>query len=66
MSILNFSLLFTVVMTAIAVKETVDKLRKERDFDALTQVLNRRSFRSMPRSGWMIRGSTPWPCWPAI
>ncbi|AIJ46396.1 diguanylate cyclase [Comamonas testosteroni TK102] len=43
-SILNFSLLFTVVMTAIAVKETVDKLRKERDFDALTQVLNRRSF----------------------
>jgi diguanylate cyclase (GGDEF)-like protein len=44
LSILNFSLLFTVVMTAIAVKETVVKLRMERDFDALTQILNRRSF----------------------
>lgn len=44
LSILNFSLLFTVVMAAIAVKETVGKLRKERDIDALTQILNRRSF----------------------
>jgi len=44
LSILNFSLLFTVVMTAIAVKETVVKLHMERDFDALTQILNRRSF----------------------
>lgn len=43
-STLNFSLLFTVVMSAIAVKETVGKLRKERDLDALTQLLNRRSF----------------------
>lgn len=43
-SVLGFSFLFTVVMTAIAVKETVDKLRKERDFDALTKLLNRRSF----------------------
>ncbi|WEE79728.1 sensor domain-containing diguanylate cyclase [Comamonas testosteroni] len=44
LSILNFALLFTVLMSAIAVKETVGKLRKERDFDALTQILNRRSF----------------------
>lgn len=43
-SILNFALLFSLVMTAIAAKETVDKLRRERDFDALTQLLNRRSF----------------------
>lgn len=44
LSILNFALLFTVVMTAIAVKETVVQLRIERDLDALTQLLNRRSF----------------------
>ncbi|MCO8250262.1 GGDEF domain-containing protein [Comamonas thiooxydans] len=43
-SILNFALLFSLVMTAIAAKETVDKLRRERDLDALTQLLNRRSF----------------------
>ncbi|WP_427773175.1 diguanylate cyclase domain-containing protein [Comamonas thiooxydans] len=43
-SILNFALLFSFVMTAIAAKETVDKLRRERDLDALTQLLNRRSF----------------------
>jgi diguanylate cyclase (GGDEF)-like protein len=43
-SILNFALLFSLVMTAIAAKETVDKLRRERDFDTLTQLLNRRSF----------------------
>lgn len=36
-------------MTAIAVKETVVKLRKERDFDALTQILNRRSFQEYAR-----------------
>ena len=39
-SILNFSLLFTVVMTAIAVKETVDKLRKERESHRLPWRLN--------------------------
>jgi GGDEF domain-containing protein len=39
----EFLLLFTVVMSAIAVK-TVGKLRKERDIDALTQILNRRPF----------------------
>lgn len=44
LSILNFSLLFTVVMSAITVKEAVGKLRKERDLDALTQIRNRRSF----------------------
>lgn len=43
-SILNFALLFSLVMTAIAAKETVDKLRRERDLDALTQLLNRRSY----------------------
>ena len=44
LSILNFSLLFAVVMSAIAARETVTQLRKERDLDALTQILNRRSF----------------------
>ena len=43
-SILNFAILFTLVMAAIAAKETVTQLRKERDLDALTQILNRRSF----------------------
>lgn len=43
-SILNFALLFSLVMVAIAAKETVDQLRRERDLDALTQLLNRRSF----------------------
>lgn len=43
-SILSFSLLFTVVMSAIAVRDTVHKLRDERDHDPLTRMLNRRSF----------------------
>ncbi|MDR2299425.1 MAG: GGDEF domain-containing protein [Comamonas sp.] len=44
MSILGFSLLFTVVMSAIAVQDTVRKLKDERDHDPLTKILNRRSF----------------------
>lgn len=44
LSVLNFALLFTLVMTAISVRETVGKLRKERDLDSLTQIMNRRSF----------------------
>ena len=43
-SILNFAILFTLIMSAIAAKETVGKLQKERDLDTLTQILNRRSF----------------------
>jgi hypothetical protein len=43
MSILNFAILFTVVMI-ITAKETVGKLQKERDLDTLTQILNRESF----------------------
>ncbi len=44
MSVLSFSILFTVVMVAIAVKEIICKLREERDHDALTKILNRRAF----------------------
>ena len=44
MSILLFALLFTFLMGAIAFRESVQQLRKERDCDALTQILNRRAF----------------------
>ncbi|WP_120967364.1 GGDEF domain-containing protein [Comamonas sp. lk] len=44
MSILVFAMIFTVLTVAIAMKETVNQLRDERDHDALTKVLNRRAF----------------------
>lgn len=44
MSILLFALLFTVLMCAITIRETFYQLRKERDHDALTKILNRRAF----------------------
>ncbi|MEG1734759.1 MAG: GGDEF domain-containing protein [Comamonas sp.] len=44
MSILLFALLFTVLMCAITLRETINQLRRERDYDALTKILNRRAF----------------------
>jgi len=44
MSILFFALLFTVLICAVTIRDTVRQLRTERDLDALTQVLNRRAF----------------------
>lgn len=44
MSILMFAMIFTVLTVAIAMKETVNQLRDERDHDVLTKVLNRRAF----------------------
>ncbi|MEG0938909.1 GGDEF domain-containing protein [Comamonas sp.] len=44
MSILFFGLLFTVLICADTIRETVTQLRTERDMDALTQILNRRAF----------------------
>jgi len=44
MSTLFFALLFTVLMCAVTIRETVDKLRRERDHDTLTKILNRRAF----------------------
>lgn len=44
MSVLSFSILFTVVMIFIAINEIICKLREERDHDALTKILNRRAF----------------------
>ncbi|MDH1337278.1 GGDEF domain-containing protein [Comamonas thiooxydans] len=44
MSILLFALLFTVLVCAVTIRDTVRQLRTERDLDALTQILNRRAF----------------------
>ncbi|MPS95625.1 diguanylate cyclase [Comamonas sp.] len=44
MSILFFALLFTVLICAVTIRDTVRQLRTERDLDALTQTLNRRAF----------------------
>ena len=47
MSILFFALLFTVLICAATVRETVTQLRKERDIDGLTKILNRRAFHEL-------------------
>ena len=47
MSILFFALLFTALILAAIIRETVTRLRIERDTDALTQILNRRAFHEM-------------------
>lgn len=47
MSILFFALFFTVLVLAAIIRETVVRLRIERDTDALTQILNRRAFHEM-------------------
>ncbi|QXZ10204.1 GGDEF domain-containing protein [Comamonas sp. Y33R10-2] len=49
LSTLLFSLVFTVLMTAIAIRTTIFQLREERDQDSLTQILNRRAFYEMAR-----------------
>lgn len=49
MSVLNFALIFTVVTVLIAIKDTVTKLRHERDHDGLTKALNRRAFHEAAR-----------------
>lgn len=47
MSILFFALLFTALILAAIIRETVTRLRIERDTDALTQILNRRAFHEL-------------------
>lgn len=47
MSILFFALLFTVLICAATIRETVTQLRIERDIDVLTQILNRRAFHEL-------------------
>ncbi len=47
MSILFFALLFTVLICASTARDTVAKLQTERDFDMLTQILNRRGFHEL-------------------
>lgn len=49
MSVLLFALIFTVVTVLIAIKDTVTKLRHERDHDVLTRALNRRAFHESAR-----------------
>lgn len=47
MSILFFALLFTVLICAATIRESVAQLRFERDIDVLTQILNRRAFHEL-------------------
>lgn len=47
MSILFFALLFTVLLCAATIRETLSQLRIERDIDMLTQILNRRAFHEL-------------------
>lgn len=48
-SIKLFGLLFTVLICAVTIRETVTQLRAERDMDVLTQILNRRAFHEIAR-----------------
>jgi diguanylate cyclase (GGDEF)-like protein len=49
MSVLIFALIFTVVTVLIAIKDTVTRLRYERDHDGLTKALNRNAFHEFAR-----------------
>lgn len=50
MSTLFFAIFFTVLMAAIAIRTTIRQLRRERDQDSLTQILNRRAFYELAHS----------------